>query len=763
MKRYKICLIITMLISLHSLYCELDFQHNDMLYNGYGAPILGNNVVKNGNKVLLIDSYGVSIYETDENDLDEIATYEFQMVGAADLNGNNFAVILPNNGGGQYHPDIVKVFDISNLSEPTLIYELESSLYNVFLTEERVILGMDFHVQVYDLNSGDLLHTSQDVALGSNIEDSEFFTINDINEGSFYLCHIDDEGQLVRDQYLGSTYGRTIIHDDTLLYCYGEFIDFYSITDFNTLSFQRTFAMQHLAELELPGLFIFGNTMVAPSYTLSAPYSPQLIYYDISDVNNIIELDNYEFFPELGQSKRMRIHDTIQWNNNFLFVISGFGVMYSNYNNHLDDYTILKYSRGTSISNRSENRLYVNYLNVIGFNNIFDISNINNVTQMTNEDSVGTYFWFQEDDVLYPVKNNLLDGSYEIYTFIDNNLTYLDTFELSDFLRNFQYYLSIILWNGRDLVYSFADNIYWVSYENGTFTDIYTEEVDEIEDTDFTTRWFYYNNFFYKISYQGLLQIYEKQDDSMELVNTMNWAYNNNSSGFVNQWGIKDGLLTIANINSNGVSRIYDLDVDPVNLTAEIELDHYIMNSCVKRYGDYYFFTGSDTENSVPHHFFEQLSYFNIYKKVGDEFIRVGDIYNHRQTVDFEIVPQGQDEFTVFLCSTRGVDVYSCQATPNGDLDITPVNLNAINYPNPFNPETTISYDISKQSQVTVDIYNIKGQKVKRLLKENQEAGQHSIIWKGDNDEGKRVSSGSYFYRVKSGDKEIVNKMMLMK
>ncbi|MBI9031046.1 T9SS type A sorting domain-containing protein, partial [bacterium] len=94
---------------------------------------------------------------------------------------------------------------------------------------------------------------------------------------------------------------------------------------------------------------------------------------------------------------------------------------------------------------------------------------------------------------------------------------------------------------------------------------------------------------------------------------------------------------------------------------------------------------------------------------------------------------------------------------------ITPVTLNAINYPNPFNPETTISYDISKSGHVTVEIYNIKGQKVKSLLQENQEAGQHSVIWKGDNNEGKRVSSGSYFYRVKSGDEEIVNKMMLMK
>jgi hypothetical protein len=85
------------------------------------------------------------------------------------------------------------------------------------------------------------------------------------------------------------------------------------------------------------------------------------------------------------------------------------------------------------------------------------------------------------------------------------------------------------------------------------------------------------------------------------------------------------------------------------------------------------------------------------------------------------------------------------------------------NYPNPFNPETTISYYITKKGNVTVDIYNLKGQKVKSLFSGMQEAGKHDLVWKGDNDDGKQVSSGTYLYRVKNMEEEFVKKMLLMK
>ncbi|MCK4654336.1 MAG: T9SS type A sorting domain-containing protein [Candidatus Cloacimonetes bacterium] len=86
------------------------------------------------------------------------------------------------------------------------------------------------------------------------------------------------------------------------------------------------------------------------------------------------------------------------------------------------------------------------------------------------------------------------------------------------------------------------------------------------------------------------------------------------------------------------------------------------------------------------------------------------------------------------------------------------------NYPNPFNPSTTISFSVSQTSSfVTLDIFNIKGQKVKTLINEALSAGQHSVVWNGKDEKGKNVSSGVYFYKLNTGNYEKTKKMILLK
>ncbi len=86
------------------------------------------------------------------------------------------------------------------------------------------------------------------------------------------------------------------------------------------------------------------------------------------------------------------------------------------------------------------------------------------------------------------------------------------------------------------------------------------------------------------------------------------------------------------------------------------------------------------------------------------------------------------------------------------------------NYPNPFNPTTTISFFVTQTSPfVTLEIYNIKGQKVKQLISSQLSIGQHLVIWNGTDENNKSVSSGIYFYKLKSGNFEKTKKMILMK
>ena len=102
--------------------------------------------------------------------------------------------------------------------------------------------------------------------------------------------------------------------------------------------------------------------------------------------------------------------------------------------------------------------------------------------------------------------------------------------------------------------------------------------------------------------------------------------------------------------------------------------------------------------------------------------------------------------------------------TDNDDLDVPVLTTSLLgNYPNPFNPETTISYNLKDAGQVTLDIYNLKGQKVKTLVNENKAAGSHNVVWNGTDTNNKSVSSGVYFYKIRNGKFSSTKKMILMK
>nr|MBC8185161.1 T9SS type A sorting domain-containing protein [candidate division KSB1 bacterium] len=87
------------------------------------------------------------------------------------------------------------------------------------------------------------------------------------------------------------------------------------------------------------------------------------------------------------------------------------------------------------------------------------------------------------------------------------------------------------------------------------------------------------------------------------------------------------------------------------------------------------------------------------------------------------------------------------------------------NYPNPFNPTTSIRFDLPEASEIKLAIYNMNGQEIRTLSETSMDAGTHSIVWGGRNNQGQVVPSGVYFYklRVKSHQWESIKKMILIK
>jgi hypothetical protein len=80
------------------------------------------------------------------------------------------------------------------------------------------------------------------------------------------------------------------------------------------------------------------------------------------------------------------------------------------------------------------------------------------------------------------------------------------------------------------------------------------------------------------------------------------------------------------------------------------------------------------------------------------------------------------------------------------------------NYPNPFNPITTIPFEIAERGRVTVEIFNVLGEKVATIIDEVVDAGSHEVTW-----DARNCSAGVYFYRLRSGTSNLTNRMILLK
>ncbi len=101
--------------------------------------------------------------------------------------------------------------------------------------------------------------------------------------------------------------------------------------------------------------------------------------------------------------------------------------------------------------------------------------------------------------------------------------------------------------------------------------------------------------------------------------------------------------------------------------------------------------------------------------------------------------------------------------TPSTDPPILPDLRLAQNYPNPFNAGTVISFSLPQRSHVSVDVFNILGQRVRRLVDEDRPAGTYRVEWDGSDRSGNLVASGVYLYRLDAGGRSLARKMILLR
>ena len=131
------------------------------------------------------------------------------------------------------------------------------------------------------------------------------------------------------------------------------------------------------------------------------------------------------------------------------------------------------------------------------------------------------------------------------------------------------------------------------------------------------------------------------------------------------------------------------------------------------------------------------------------------------KSVDFDIIGDyiisANKRYGLSILDINNNTIIESYLTPNFNNFLT-------NYPNPFNPTTTIKFSIQNDSKVELSIYNIKGQKLRTLLNDQITIGEHLIDWDGEDTLGKKVGSGVYLYKLNvNGKTEAVRKCLLLK
>ena len=121
------------------------------------------------------------------------------------------------------------------------------------------------------------------------------------------------------------------------------------------------------------------------------------------------------------------------------------------------------------------------------------------------------------------------------------------------------------------------------------------------------------------------------------------------------------------------------------------------------------------------------------------------------------------DPLSISICA-RGTDNADLRIElRSAAVDLPTAYALAPNYPNPFNPATTIAFDLPRDGFVELAIYGLDGALVRRLISEPVPAGRHSAAWDGRDARGEPVASGLYLYRIEAGEFEKTRKMLLMK
>ncbi|NQT64781.1 MAG: T9SS type A sorting domain-containing protein [FCB group bacterium] len=658
---------------------------------------------------------------------------------------DNFLFISTYVGG--YEVGCFIIADISDINNPIIIYEYYTYSNNGYYYPNKAeIINGYAYVDYYDpitwqskfliFDISDPLNTTLLSTFSHSMEVIDFDIVNNIcylfgwGQGDCIVLDISDPlNPFILTTYsnLESFYAVEIV--ENLAYCC-------SGIDFRIYDFSDPYNIYLISELD--GIFNSKSIYIDQNRVFIAAGSDGLLVIDVSDINNPCLIDVYDSNNSPNESATyVIVSDNIAYltdtsSNGFLFI---------------------------DVSDNNNINLIENFDGYYSNNSVSISGNLLVTVEHTGQDSI--YFY----DITNPSNPILL------YSHCPFPGLYLRT------LRTNDQYAFVCFQVGVDImlaIYDISDpqNI----YQTGECVIEYSSFIYDIVQKD---------SYLLIGGNHGLL-VYE-------LDNNGNPTFNSNFSDFVSSIiDINDDIACI--FHSDGLAFL-DVSTNPINPTLlsvwptpdyvrSINIEENIVFLLIKDIG-VYIVDISDIYSpillsTISTHIYPEISQNLVVKNntltISDlnwnELLiyDITDLSNpviekalnwNLKSVDFDVIGNyiisSNKAYGLSYLDTNYFTIIENYLTPNLNNFLT-------NYPNPFNPTTTIEFSIQNDSNIELSIYNIKGQKIKSLLKDQITAGEHSIVWNGKDDAGKQVSSGVYFYKLKVNDKtELVKKCLLLK
>ncbi len=243
-----------------------------------------------------------------------------------------------------------------------------------------------------------------------------------------------------------------------------------------------------------------------------------------------------------------------------------------------------------------------------------------------------------------------------------------------------------------------------------------------------------------------------------------NFSINGESDKWINTIAFEDGGISFANgkmwvgtefgelYGFNGTSwEIYNLATawNPNNSITDLEIDQRGRK-----------WVGTDEEGLV---LFDNTQFISFYKENSE--------MPGNNVIDLTLETANDSLYVWMIVYDIEEPLYMGITILSEEFINTDVNTECLpdkfalfqGYPNPFNPITTIGYELGKESQITIDIYNIAGQRITTLVNESKVPGKYSVVWDGKDEYGNTVSTGTYLYRLKAGNHIETKKVMFIK